>query len=159
MGTEVSAKFESREINEFLEGVSDRLKGAKGGESRYTGLLSAIIFQDVAAHFQNEEGSQGPWAKWSKSYREQMDKKGRSGSKILQWTGNLRQSFKPTNVYSSEGGPIWFNDAQTRSGFPYAYAHDTGGPKLPQRDFMWLSETGLEKVGEQTLQFLLDEGI
>jgi hypothetical protein len=88
-----------------------------------------------------------------------MDKRGKGGNKILQDTGKLKQNFKPNHYRSSSKGLYWYNDAVTKSGFPYAYAHDEGGDQLPKRDFMWLSDDALEEVGNQTLQFLLDEGI
>jgi phage gpG-like protein len=39
-------------------------------------------------------------------------------------------------------------------GFPYAEAHDKGGPKLPQRKFMWLSKEGMEKIIKQVTDWL-----
>ncbi len=159
MSDAISAEFDSQEVTDFLNDLTSRLENVKDGERKYIGLLSAIVYGDVMGHFKGERGSAGPWAKWSKSYRKQMEAKGRGSNKILQFTGKLRNSFKPTNVNMSNAGPVWFNDAQTRTGFPYAAAHDNGGPKLPQRDFMWLSDSAVESISEKTLQFMLDEGI
>jgi phage gpG-like protein len=121
--------------------------------------MSAIVHGDVMRHFEDQQGSEGPWEKWSKSYREQMDRKGKGGNKILQDTGKLKQNFKPNHYRSSSKGLYWYNNAVTKGGFPYAYAHDEGGDQLPKRDFMWLSDDALEEVGDQTLAFLLEEGI
>jgi hypothetical protein len=55
---------------------------------------------------------------------------------------------------------LWFNDARTKDGYPYAAGHDKGtaaGKK--QRDFMWLSDKAMDKISQQTLQFMIDEGI
>ena len=159
MAIQTEAVFNNTEVQEFLSNLSNRLKDVKDGEKKYIGLLSAIVFQDVLGHFKGELGSDGPWQAWSSSYQKQMQKIGKSGNNILQWTGKLRNNFKPTNVRTSNEGPVWFNDARTKSGFPYAYAHNTGGTQLPKRDFMWLSDQAEEKIGVQTLQFMLDEGV
>lgn len=156
---QIDALFEDREVVDFLKSMRSRLAKVKGSEQKFVGLLSAIVFRDVIEHFQNEEGSSGPWAKWSPSYRAHLKEIGREGNQILQFSGRLRGNFKPEKYRATASGPLWFNDARTKSGFPYAYAHDTGGPQLPQRDFMWLSDKAAEEISKQTLQFMLDEGV
>lgn len=152
------AEFDDAEVRRFLQGLNTKLDEVKGRKSRYVGLLSAIVYRDVIQHFEGEQGSEGPWKQWSNSYKAQMQERGKGGNKILQDTGRLRNSFKPTNTKTSSKGITWFNDAQVKS-FPYAYAHDTGGPILPKRDFMWLSDDAMEDVVNQTLAFMLDEGL
>lgn len=158
MAETIVAEFEGAEVREFLKGMDSRLKEVKGAERRYVGLLSAIVYEDVIRHFEKETGSGGPWAKWSQSYKEKMEKDGKGGNKILQDTGRLRNSFVPKNNRKTSAGILWFNNAQVNS-FPYAAAHDQGGSRLPKRDFMWLSSEALEKVSAQTLQFMIDEGV
>jgi len=152
-------EFKDKEVQDFLSGLQKNLKGIKDGTKKYAGLLSVIVFRDVTDHFEGQQGSEGAWAKWSESYRKHMASIGRDGNKILQFSGRLRQNFKPTDYKTQTDGILWFNDAQTKSGFPYAAAHDNGGEKLPKRDFMWLSDKAMDNVGEQTLQFMLDEGV
>lgn len=159
MAHEFEVVFKNEEVKEFIGELSGRLDNIKSGDAKYVGLLSAIVFGDVMSHFKDQEGSGGPWQKWSASYRKQMQERGRGGNNILQDTGKLRQNFKPTNYKSSSEGITWFNDAQTKGGFPYAFAHNEGGGILPKRDFMWLSEKAMTKIEDQTLQFMLDEGI
>lgn len=176
MGIDAEAIFDDQEVNEFLQGMSSRLKYVENGEKKYTGLLSAIVYGDIMDHFEQQKGSDGPWHKWSKdyakqrmgSYEKKLAKFERSKSakkrmpkvpKILQFDGRMRQNFKPTDVKSTSAGPMWFNDAHTKSGFPYAFAHNEGGSILPKRDFMWLSDGAMNEIAEQTLQFMLDEGI
>lgn len=153
------AEFDNSEVIEFIKNLDRRLKDVEGGRKKYVGLLSAIVYADVINHFQKQEGSGGPWQKWSKEYKEYMEKEGKGGNKILQDTGRLRNTFKPTNNRKVSAGILWFNNAQTKKSFPYAAAHDEGGPVLPKRDFMWLSESATEKIATQTLQFMIDEGI
>lgn len=153
----IEATFEDKEVADFLKSMATNLNKVKDGDKKYAGLLSAIVFRDVIGHFTQQEGSEGPWAPWSESYQEHMKKIGRQGNMILQFTGRLRNSFQPTNFRATNEGLLWFNKAQTSLGFPYAFAHDTGGERLPKRDFMWLSDKAVEDISEQTLNFMLDE--
>jgi len=151
--------FENEEIKDFLKNLSKKLKTIKDGERKYTGLLSAIIYKDVVNHFERQEGSEGKWAHWSYYYTVQMEKRGKGGNKILQDSGRLRNTFKPTNVRNTKDGIFWFNDAVTKKGFPYAWAHNEGDGNLPKRDFMWASDGAQESIAEKTLQFMIDEGV
>ena len=159
MSDNVVAEFKDKEVKDFLKHLDSRLKDVKDGTKKYGGILSSVVFADVISHFENELGSGGPWKSWTKAYKDKMAKIGKGGNKILQDTGKLRQNFKPQDFKSVKNGILWFNDAHTKSGFPYASAHDKGGGSLPKRDFMWLSGDGIDKISELTLQFMLDEGI
>lgn len=158
-------EFDDKEVRDFLNNINSKLKNIKDGKKEYTGLLSSIVYEDVIRHFEDEQGSKGPWKKWSKLYKEQMEKQGKGGNQILQDSGRMRnnmmtsKAWKPSKVKKVSNGFLWFNNAQTESGFPYAAAHDKGGSKLPKRDFMWLSEKAMNKIEEQTLQFILEKGI
>lgn len=153
-------EFDDKEVRAFLSNLKGNLKNIKDGERKYIGLLSSIIYRDIMNHFATEQGSDGPWEHWSFWYSLQMERMGKSGNKILQDTGRLRQNFKPMgNVRTTSEGILWFNDAVTKSGFPYAFAHNEGGDQLPKRDFMWLSNKAQEDISLQTLQFMIDEGI
>lgn len=156
---QIDATFEDKDVAAFLKAMKTRLKAVKGSEKKFVGLLSAIVFRDVQGHFNKEMGSEGPWDSWSISYFDYLEKIGRQNNKKLQFSGNLRQNFKATDYRGTKDGPMWFNDAQTKDGFPYAFAHDEGGDKLPKRDFMWLSDDAVEDISKQTLQFMLDEGV
>jgi len=175
-----SVTFESREIQDFLANLTRKTKAIADMRKEYAALLSAIVYRDIMDHFANEEGSGGPWKGWSKSYSDAVDgkvafrtingkvmafdnssgnfKKPRERGMILQNTGKLRNSFTPTKYKADGQGIRWYNNAKTSSGFPYAYAHDTGGPKLPKRDFMWLSDKAFDRIVEQTLQFMMENG-
>lgn len=153
------AEFEDAEVREFLSELNEKTAKIKGAKKEYAGLLSIIVFQDVNQHFEQERGSGGPWVKWSESYRESMQKRGRAGNKILQDSGRLKNSFLPKNYRQTSNGILWFNPAKTKTGFPYAAAHEEGGSTLPQRDFMWLSDQAMDKIEIQTLQFLLEKGL
>ncbi len=166
MSDEFTAVLDDTDVKNFIKGFQKKMKAIASGNNfadtltqKYAGLLSAIVFKDVIQHFESESGSDGAWKAWSKSYRKQLEKIGREGNKILQFNGRLRQNFKPTSMRASAQGILWFNDAKTKGGFPYAAAHNYGGDKLPKRDFMWLSFNAMNAISEQTLQFMLDEGV
>jgi phage gpG-like protein len=145
-------------IGLFIGAVLKRLKDVEGGEKKYIGLLSAIVFRDVIEHFQDETGPEGPWAPWSDMYYEHLQSIGRGANQMLQFSGKLRQNFKPSKVRRTGSDLLWFNDAKTASGFPYAAAHDEGGGRLPKRTFMWLSDFAMEDISQQTLAFMIEEG-
>lgn len=155
----VETVFQDKEVVAFLKSMNTRLKKIKNGEKRFVGLLSAIVYKDIITHFEEEQGPQGPWAEWSEGYKNRLDKIGRGNNKILQFDGKLRQNFTPQDWRNTSQGIQWFNNAQTRGGFPYAAAHDEGGDKLPQRSFMWLSGDAAEQVARDTLAFMLEEGV
>lgn len=155
----LTATFQDKEVQEFFRNMKARLSNIENGQAKFVGLISSVVYRDVIGHFQEERGSQGPWEKWSPSYQTYMENINRAGNQILQFSGKLRQNFKPTNNRITSEGFLWFNDAQTKTEFPYAALHDEGGPNHPKRDFMWLSDKAAEDISKITLQFLLDEGV
>ena len=177
-------EFENEEIKDFLKNLNTRLKKIKDGEKKFVGLLSAIVYRDINKHFEDEEGSERKWPQWSLSYAMTVNGRGafrkfkgrtvfldpyqmeelnikppRKPGNILQDTARLKNSFKPQNFRSTSDGILWFNNAKTKSGFPYAFAHNEGGDQLPKRDFMWLSDKAQEEISVETLQFMIDEGV
>ena len=100
--------------------IASRFKSVKNGQKEITGIFSKVVIADVMDHFKNEQGENAYWAAWSPSYRAHMERIGKGGRNILQTTGRLRNSFKPGNVRKIGGDLVWFNNAQTAKGFPYA---------------------------------------
>ena len=143
---EISVFADMKLAEKFLERLKSKAKDIEDASQKTQRILSPIVFKNVIEHFQGEEGPSGPWDEWSGVYAAHMERMGKGGNKILQDSGKLRQSFRPQNVRRVSQGLLWFNPAKTSTGFPYAYAHDEGGPKLPARPFMWLSKTGLENI-------------
>lgn len=152
------AVFDDKEFAEFLQKLKKNSVTLAQGSKNLAGAISANVFRDIMAHFDTEMGDdQTPWQQWSAIYGEHMYLLGKSGNKILQDTGRLRQSFLPGNYRIKDGGIVFYNPAKTESGFPYASAHDKGGKRLPQREFMWLSGIAMEEIAEVTLK-ILQEG-
>jgi phage gpG-like protein len=156
----VSVEFEDANVRRLLKGISTHLDEVKNGDKKYTGLVSAIVFADVMDHFQKQQGPSGPWAPWSQLYKKRAQEMGRSeGSNMLKMSGRMRNTFTPDKVRGTSDGPLWFNNARTRAGFPYAYWFDEDPKNKKKRPFMWLSETAMDKISDQTLEFIAEEGL
>lgn len=154
MVAQAEVVFESEEVQRFIAGVSKRVDQVNQRDKAVIGLLSAIVFRDIIQHFDKQEGPDGAWRQWSPSYTRFMQSIGRSSNRILQFSGRMRMAFQPTNVKTTAEGIAWFNPAKTKTGFPYAAAHDEGGPQLPQRKFMWLSGEAMSDIESKILEFL-----
>jgi len=147
-------KFQSEKAKKFMDDIVKGVSGVEAKSKPFMDTLSAIVFSDIIDHFENEKGPNGKWKMWSRFYAERMARTGKGGNKILQDSGRLKGAFKPSNMRRQRDGILWFNNAKTSKGFPYASAHDEGGPKLPQRQFMWLSDKAISNIESATLKFV-----
>lgn len=150
--------FEDADVRRYLGKILERSKQVKGAADRYVALISVKIFQDVMQHFDDEIGSSGSWPDWSDSYKEQLKKIGRGGNRMLQFSGRMRQNFTPQKYRKNAQGILWYNNAKA-DGFPYAWAHNEGGGRLPQREFMWASDKAVDQIAVQTLDFIVEENV
>lgn len=148
--------FEDREMRKWLEGLVKKTKNPEK-QKNVLAAFSAIIYRDVMDHFSKEEGPEGAWEAWSTTYALHMARIGRSGNKLLQFTGRMRQNFTPTKVKTSSLAITWYNNAKTSGGFPYAWAHDEGTGKLPQREFMWASQKAMDEIASIVWNELMED--
>jgi len=153
--TDVEIEFDSEAAEKWLDNIIHNTESAKRANKAYADALSIFVYRDVLEHFERETAPEGPWAAWSKAYDRHMKKIGKGSNKILQDSGRLRNTFTPDSRDEKKGGIVWYNNAKTASGFPYAAAHNEGGPTLPKREFMWLSDSALDKMAEASLTFIL----
>lgn len=151
--------FDGTAVHSVIKDIAHNMAKIKEFRKEYTGLLAAIVFRDVVKHFEEEKGPKGSWEPWSDVYRKRLEMIGRDGNKILQFNGRLRQTFKPTNFKTMADAIYWFNNAKTKGGYPYAWGHDEGDGKLPQREFMYLSGEAMEDIIDNTLKFAVSKGI
>ncbi len=121
------------------------------------GAISAIVYRDVIDHFKTQDGPNGAWPVWSNIYAQHMYHIRRQNNKILQFNGKLRQNFAPSDHRSTNEGLEWFNNAKTKSGYPYAWGHNYGDKKLPQRQFMWLSQEAMDTIADIVLNKIVGE--
>lgn len=149
-------EFDDKEVAQFLRQVAKNMKNP-GKIDAVVGAFSAIVFADVMDHFRTEKGPNEKWQAWSKMYAEHMKKIGRGNNKKLQFSGRLRGTFKPESRRVTPTSFNWFNNAKTKSGYPYAWGHDSGDGKQPQREFMWLSDKAFGKMEDVIWQLILEE--
>lgn len=113
-------------------------------------LMSAVTlyaYQDIMDHFAKEEGPDGRWADRKEPYKSYIERKGYT--KILQVTGNLRQS-----ISFSKLGP---SSVKVIANAPYSGRLDEGSGSMPARPFMWLSDSAQDKILD-TIMKLATEG-
>lgn len=156
------ASYDAKEVFKYFKDVSDITK-KKSIEKISKTLTAVVVFPDIIDHFQKEMGPDGQWKSWGRAYTRRMIEEGKGGNKMLQDTGNLRQSFKPGGTSGTrveKDSIVWFNNATTSDGFPYAWWHDSqeasASRKSGPRKFMWLSNKALKKSSMILLDFAKD---
>jgi phage gpG-like protein len=176
----LEAEFDTEEVSDWLKELKRRSSDIKNALDKFARVMSVTVFQDVQDHFKQEMGPDGKWTPWSDTYQfaiqglavfrringrtvmlnpdnmKPKPKPPRKPGMILQDKGKLRNNFTKTRFRTTKGQIVWFNNAKTKTGFPYAAAHDEGGPRLPQRSFMWLSKSALNRMMEDTLKYLAE---
>jgi phage gpG-like protein len=160
-----TAQFDSKEWDRILKKLESKWTGLGKTNSpvkrALSDVISIFVYKDVMDHFDKEKGPEGSWQEWSDIYAAHMRKIGRGNNKKLQFSGKLRQTFTPGSYRSNSDGIVFYNNAKTKGGFPYAAAHNDGGSKSgrpPQREFMWLSDKGLKGI-IGSIEDWLKEGI
>jgi phage gpG-like protein len=105
-------------------------------------------------------GRKKKWRGWSELYGKHIQMMGRGGNKKLQFSGRLRQTITPESWRSNAVGILFYDNAKTKKGFPYAEAHDQGGSmngRPPKRSFMWLSNTGMDGIVDKVNRWLSED--
>lgn len=153
-----SVQFTDKEIKKILKILNWKL-GPKG-QRDIAALMKVVVYRDVIEHFKDERGPRGRWARWSRAYEAHLNRTGKGQNKKLQYNGRLRQSFVPgryENWRLLKDGVLFFNNAKTKGGFPYAEAHDEGGSvpgRPPARPFMWVSGNAMSDIANNILAWL-----
>jgi len=152
----VTIKFDDLEMKNWMT-------KAKLTLSRINGVMRSIVavigFSDIQDHFRSESGPDGAWAplkestlagRTSRTKWANKKAKGKRTHKILQDTGNLRQSVMP----GRGGSQTVSNGIMLYTDVPYANYHDSdeARTRLPQRKFMWISDQGQEKIAQAVLE-------
>ena len=155
MAGSLEMNFDNARAMAFFKGLDKTNKAILNHRDDYAQALGALVLKDVVSHFKDESGPDGKWPHWSFFYTLHMERLGKGGNKMLQDSGRLRQTLTPKSYKKKKDGIEWYNNAKTKKGFPYAYAHNEGGKQLPKREFMWASPGLLDKVSKLTLAFFL----
>ena len=154
---DVEIEFNDEGAEEFFRELTKDVKSVSEMETKYLNAIAPLVIADVFRHFEQQAGADGGWKPWSQPYEEHMKRIGKTGNMILQDSGRLRNSIVPGNYKKASGGVVWYTNAKTKKGYPYAAGHDEGDGKLPQRSFMWLSSNTLENIESLTMKFVLGE--
>lgn len=155
-------EFQDKVLRKFLADILKKTKEVDSSSKKLGGLMGAVVFKDVIDHFKKESGPEGKWKafngnKWAESTTKRYKKLGKGNNMVLADTGFLRNSFTPKQFRSTSQGFLWFNAAKTRTGFPYAWAHDNdvdARTRLPRRTFMWLSPGAQDDLVKQIFKFM-----
>ena len=123
-------------------------------------LAQLVAFKEVIQHFKQQKGPEGSWPQRSESterrYREIYEGKRvpppgyqrgmfKPGGALLVLSGQLSRAFSLSNIRGDQDSVTIFNPTE------YAAQHDEGGDPLglgragnvPQRKFMWISQSGV----------------
>lgn len=156
MEFDLESALDDNTVQKFLKTVQKRFGDVSKGNRVVANMIYPRVFRDVIQHFKDEKGPDGQWTAWSDAYAEHMARIGKSGNRLLQDTGRLRNAFE-VGTHQPADGFLFVNKAKTDAGFPYAQAHDEGGPKLPKRQYMWVSMEALEDVGSMVLNWIVGD--
>lgn len=129
----------------FLSAVQSKVKNPSE-------LLKAAFmtagYKDIIQHFSDERGPMGKWrarsaeTQYQYAMRSRYDSRYNPSNKLLQLTGNLRQSILPTNTKK-----VAYNAIEIFANAEYGGRHDRG-EDMPRREFMWFSEDAKEKMAQ-----------
>ena len=155
--------FDSEEWKKFLTKLQkkwgDVVVGTSSVRRQFSGLISIFVYQDVMDHFKKEQGPKGAWDDWSDTYKKHLMKIGRPNNNKLQFDGRMRNAFIPSSLRNTNEGVLFYNNAKTAKGFAYAAHHDAGRSsyKGNPRPFMWLSDSGMNKIVSKSLEWLAEK--
>lgn len=142
----VKATLNAGEWVGFLSAMNSKIKNPS--ELLKTAFMVSG-FKDIIQHFDDEKGPMGKWKARSPETQMQYAMRGRKDSrynpsnKILQLTGNLRKSILPSNVKK-----LSRNAVEIYANSEYGHRHDSGTDGMPQREFMWFSDSAKDKMSQ-----------
>lgn len=160
-------------MNEWLKLLESMIAKGRQFDKLLIAAFMTYGFKDIISHFRDEEGPQGKWAPrspWTQKMYAQIAEGEREppdgmrrgsfspSNKLLQLTGQMRQSISggtSQNIQSHGRDAIL-----VKSHVEYSGKHDEGDPanRIPQRQFMWLSDRATSDMGDAILRLLMDEG-
>ena len=162
----ITARLEADQWNSYIMGILGLLSDAP---KMLKAAYSTRGYQDIIDHFRMEEDPLGdPWeprsdftqqlyaainlGAFGSSYNGIPASSYRPSNKLLQLTGNLRKSIMPGSV---DMETVDSHSVMIASNVDYSGEHNYGAPwfNIPQREFMGLSNRGLDNV----MQAILDQ--
>ena len=136
----IQLKIEDSRWKGFISGLS---KGLGDVNTLFKKAFLIVWPRESADHFDQELGFDGPWAQWSPSYAQFMERIGKGGNKLLQDTGRLRTQTVQNPILTSLP-----NGLKVESETPYSGFLDEGTSKMPARPFMWLGDESQDRLAK-----------
>jgi phage gpG-like protein len=161
--------FESEQWQRIIKRLQKKWDSIASGNDQirreFSGIVAAVVYGDIVDHFKQEKGPDGAWVEWSKSYQEHLNKIGRGSNNKLVFDAKLINRITPEQSKeaihrNTNQGILFYNNAKTKSGYPYAAGHDQGGSvkgRPPQRKFMWLSDKGMNRIVNNVSRWLAEK--
>lgn len=148
-------KFESKQWDTYTKKLENFGDSNVKREPIYLLRLgfSTAGFKDIIRHFRDEKGPTGKWPPRAKSTQEfyasmsKTNAKYNPSNKLLQMTGQLRNSLLPTNLKRKNREQLVFFSTDKKSG-----VHDRGYKHIPKRSFMWVSKKAKELMSKIILK-------
>ena len=171
---EVKVHLDDKEWKNFLDGLAiDSVKK----RNIIRAVARVVAFKEVVQHFKDAKGPSGAWKQRASTTQDRYQKYGKGkttrasrlkdgtqkeagspyaipkgstraqwnpSNRLLQMTGALRKGFLQANMEDVDDGVVLFNPIE------HASAHDEGNG-VPKREFMWMSEAGVELAAKNAL--------
>jgi len=125
----------AKALNKMLLKKAKFLKKPK----KFFASASVLLRKDILNHFKQEKSPTGKWKKSKRAIKEH----GKTLQKKRRLLQDIQSSAKYTSTYMEVGTNI-----------EYAGKHNMGTDGMPKREFMWLSDTGENKIGKAFVFYL-----
>ena len=139
-------------LNLSIKGAKEALDMQRAMRKRLskTGVAmdraAVMMLKDVLEHFRDQAGPSGAWKPLSPITIKRR-REGGGGAKILMDKGLLRNSIQP-----SAGEDF----ARVGTNVFYAPQHQFGTGRVPQREFLWLSDVAKDKITRMIGEFVVE---
>lgn len=141
---EITITIDDKKAMDLFTGISERAKNP----IEINKIIALKMREDVLNHFRDAKGSEGKWKDLKPATWKAKLKKGHNN--ILMNTGTLRMRNVPEA--GKDYAMVW-NDLS------YAGIHQNGTKNVPQRDFLWLSSSMLNKILKLMANYIVRKGL
>lgn len=156
----MSTAFITADISEWEDLLLKMFNKAGKAQKLLAVAAQAFAFQDIVDHFAKESGPDGDWKPRSAATQKAYAALFSSGhakfnptNKILQLSGDMRKANLPTNIED-----VGDNAIRIFNNMVYSATHNFGDATrgIPQREFMWLSDTANKKMADAIIQMIAE---
>ena len=146
---EIEVEFDNKEVEKFLKNLVKNTKEVDRS-SVLEKNIAPVIFRDILEHFNAEMGPKTKWPALTGWYAKWKKKK--FGDRpMLVMSGDMRKAFLPANSRITNRGYEFYNT------MPYSGEHDRGENGKKKREFMFLTDEGMNRVSALTMAFIMKD--